>query len=281
MGQTPLPGSSTASYGSGRRVSMHDAALDVLQSTYPAPAPQPSLLMPQPQVRPNTLACPTAPHIYTPDQPPHGTKGKETAYHRPSNDVQVPIQTGFTYRKGIGYVCVACGRLCPQPGFHHTTGGGGGCVDLGMSWRDSSGEVVAPVAQVHTLPPHDSVAGTAVHTTRANERQVHMQSGFAYRKGLGYACVACGRLCPQPGFHHTVAGGGGCVDLGMSWRDSSGEVVAPVAQAHVPPHDSMAGTAVHTTQRSELQPPAPGRMATARMEIDEGRRLSEVAGLFF
>ena len=159
MDQYLLPGS--------RCISMHDAALDVLQSTYVATASQPQLPpppMPHPPARCLTLAPAAA--SGPADRPSHGPKGKEKMYHRLSNDVQVPIQSGFTYRKNIGYVCVACGRLCPQPQSHHTVGGGGGCVDLsGNPWRDFAGEGMSTrtssVYQAHTPPPRDSTTGKA------------------------------------------------------------------------------------------------------------------------
>ncbi|KAK3725175.1 hypothetical protein LTR37_000686 [Vermiconidia calcicola] len=119
-GGMPAPATSTISYQpQGRRISMHDAALDVLQTTYPPAQPQPRAYIPPQQPFP-------PPAIYS-------GKGKERAHENSYwARAQSPILGGFRFRPGIGYVCVACGSVCHFPDQHRTLAGGGGCVDLGL-----------------------------------------------------------------------------------------------------------------------------------------------------
>ena len=140
----PLTGASQAAGPStgqqDRRSSMHEAALDILQSTYPV-ATQPTLSVPPA----NSAELEIAPAEFYPPRPlVHGTKDNNTIYQRMSRDSHAgPAPSvgagGFAFRKGVGYMCVACGRVCHQPGLHQTMSGGRGCFDFSGSLGSGMG----------------------------------------------------------------------------------------------------------------------------------------------
>lgn len=108
--------------GSGSRTSMQDAAVDVLQSTYPPF---------QPPTKPTTHSG-SVPLFNLGDRPYVG-KGKGRASPINSSQPQSASKhSGFWFTQGIGYVCVMCNKICHQPSHHRTSTGGGGCVDVGM-----------------------------------------------------------------------------------------------------------------------------------------------------
>ena len=142
-GTNPLTGPATAP--AGRRTSMQDAALDVLQSTYPPAVPPVSAResMPSPTLRP----------MPRPKAKGKG-KGKQKVYTRIrfSSDGSYPgMEGGFTFEDGIGYVCVACGQACRNPGLHQTLGDGGRCMDFGSNMvPQSERDLISPAT---TMPP--------------------------------------------------------------------------------------------------------------------------------
>lgn len=85
----PLTGSAQPPRG----ISMHDAAYDVQQSTYP--------YFPQPQ----------------------RDKGKSRLSTLPPSQAGTSAERGFEFRSGLGYVCLVCGRLCAMPALHTTVDG--------------------------------------------------------------------------------------------------------------------------------------------------------------
>ena len=138
----PLTGTGTSIASSsgpqGRRISMHDAALDVLQSTYP-----PTLQHPQQhQLPPIAIVMKN-----------YRRKGKEKANVSQAHGAKAPyerVSDGFVLHHGIGYVCVACGKVCSTPGLHHSQPDGSGCVDFGDDWAapplDRSGNAAPQMA---------------------------------------------------------------------------------------------------------------------------------------
>ncbi|KAK3686988.1 hypothetical protein LTR37_019290 [Vermiconidia calcicola] len=160
-GGMPVPTPSNVSYQpEGRRISMHDAALDVLQTTYPPAQPQPQAYIP--------------PQQPFPPQAIYSGKGKERA-HEDVYHVRAPSHPagGFRFHEGVGYVCLACCAVRHQPYQHRTLAGGGGCVDVGlqaapvptaptnfdiaglMGFRDAMGQVEHPP----TMPTRVDIAG--------------------------------------------------------------------------------------------------------------------------
>ena len=51
-------------------------------------------------------------------------------------------RAAFSFRKGVGYICITCARVCSKPREHRTLQGGAGCVDFSSTqpWRDLAGE---------------------------------------------------------------------------------------------------------------------------------------------
>lgn len=165
----PLPWSNpTVGPDARRHSSMHDAALDVLQSTYPPPlnqlnygvsptqpSPQQQGLWypsfnfepaepsqplevpgPQPSSHQQTERRPIAYH--SPNPIVYGSRDSKKVYHmgeHSGNDGAGVNKAGFSFRKYVGYICIICGRVCPKPGEHRTLGGGAGCVDFSLEYR--------------------------------------------------------------------------------------------------------------------------------------------------
>ena len=152
-----------------RRTSMRDAALDVMQSTYPTPVNQlpygispaqhgfrqqqqqhypsfsfePVAASPQQQTAlPTQLSVQqeAPPQVRAPIPPNPIVSGQtdETIYRirkRTGEEGASFDKGGFVIRKDVGYVCVTCGRICPKPSEHRTRAGGAGCVDFSVEYR--------------------------------------------------------------------------------------------------------------------------------------------------
>lgn len=145
---------------------MRDAALDVLDSTYP---PE----LPSQYSSPNFNA---ATRTY---RPPRLYKGKGKAKAdsvAPMTPSHTPLH-GFKFQKGVGYVCIVCNRLCPNPALHRRVSGGGGCVEF----ASATAMTHAPPAVVES---GDHRAGNAPAITNHNQgsqlqlTQAQMQSSF-------------------------------------------------------------------------------------------------------
>ena len=146
-----------------RRNSIRDAALDVMQSTYPPPTHQlpygvspsqqgyqqqqqryPSFSFGPPQQPPPPAqlpiqqdALPQGLARIPPNPLVHG-QSDETIYRirKPTGEEGAIFDKGgFVIRKDVGYVCVTCGRICPKPSEHRTRAGGAGCVDFSVEYR--------------------------------------------------------------------------------------------------------------------------------------------------
>ena len=96
---------------------MRDAALEVLESTYPQGEPL--------QASKSRSVTPTRTH-----RPPRMYKGKGKA----KADSVAPLTPlyGFKFQKDAGYICIACNRLCPKPALHRTMPNGG-CMEFASS----------------------------------------------------------------------------------------------------------------------------------------------------
>lgn len=145
----PLTGRSPALIGPptmlgmhDRRISMHDAALDMLHSTYP-----PAFAQAQPQQQQVPV-----PHIYG--------KGKEREHSTPAPPQPPAAPNGFVFQRYVGYVCYACGRACQKPYAHRTLPDGGGCVDLG-SYQVS--ELMGPPPPSAPLPQQPPPLAVPIH----------------------------------------------------------------------------------------------------------------------
>ena len=228
----------------GRRTSMHDAALDVLQSTYPQIA--------EPQ-HPPDLAAAVRAGMKNRRVPLGKGKGKaraDTFIYRPDHPAHTRVQdeeqsapVGFQYKPGIGYVCIVCGVACPNTGLHRSMADGSGCVDFRGG--------VQPFQTQASLPAHWHLQPQQTENLdfmRAQEMGLFGGGGWV-QPGDGM-----GPLPPPPTRAH------GSVQM-------AGEIGAPLTL-----HDSL-----------QTRHPSSTAMAnTDLMGMDaEGRRLSQGAGLFF
>ena len=153
----------------GRRISMRDAALDVIQSTYPPPlnqlpygvsptrtnpnqslqrypsfsfvpiAPKPPKERTPPAQPPIQQEAPPQVRAQVPPNPIVYGKGDDKTVYRVrepyGEEATVFDKGGFSFRKDVGYVCIVCGRVCPKPSEHRTLEGGAGCIDFSAEYR--------------------------------------------------------------------------------------------------------------------------------------------------
>ena len=249
----PLIGTSPGGMGpvvapQDRRISMHDAALDVLQSTYPRAL----------QDSAGYVANPAPPQIYL-------GKGKERAHsiaQGPGGHNRGPsMQGGFEVRNGVGYYCAFCGRFCPNPNLHRTMWDGGGCVDFSgnssVPAQPAGGAgMVAPPQEVL---PHGPMGGQGIAMPPAP------MAGPGMFAGQGVT------MPPAPMAGPGMAGPG-MVGQGATMPPAPMAGPGMASQGVTMPPEPMAG-------------PGPGQIQNdawiRAMLGNEERRLSENAGLFF
>lgn len=169
-----------------RRISMHDAANDVMQTTYP---PLPA----------STTHVSRTPGRHTRDK----GKGKAREQSGPRSDqpalvVNMKQEPGVRYVEGLGTICVACGRSYPRPGLHRQLLDGSGCVDVQplrrTEWQQPTPSNVQPVetrrpkpAAVGPVGPSGSV-DMGLRTLNTNDSFItaeSVQSDMAQQMLLG------------------------------------------------------------------------------------------------
>jgi hypothetical protein len=123
------------------QTSMHDAAVDVLQTTYPLAFPTVQSTQGMESYvgkgkgRSDAPAASQTQSEQSAPPPPILSAPAASTVPRMS-PAPVDRYTGFwMYHDPSGIstaVCSTCTRVCPQPDQHRTLAGGGGCIDIGM-----------------------------------------------------------------------------------------------------------------------------------------------------
>jgi hypothetical protein len=82
---------------------------------------------------------------HSPNQIVYGSKDSQKVYQTLPGTADPGAgfdRAAFSFRKGVGYICITCARVCPKPSEHRTLQGGAGCVDFSsvQPWRGLTGE---------------------------------------------------------------------------------------------------------------------------------------------
>jgi hypothetical protein len=277
---------------------MRDAALDVIQSTYPPPvnqlpygvspnrtnpsqwvqrypkfsfepiAPKPPQEPPPPARPPIQQEAPPQVRAQVPPNPiVYGRKDDKIVYRvrEPyGEEANVFDKGGFSFRKDVGYVCIICGRVCPKPSEHRTLEGGAGCVDFSVEYR--------------SMQPWRSLDGEGMKVCQGMKEEVER----------GNAQVTARFPTPQqqPPPQTTTPDAGSALDV--IGQQNKGK--APVRNDNwyrVGPQEAnwitLRTLEAHVRLRSEMQNAdgVAGSNQDVTGGIEAGRRLSEGAGLFF